>query len=57
MSKCGFFPECEQCFNRENDPAICDDCEDADCFEPDDEDCDVEEDLDCIAIEVYKEAA
>lgn len=57
MSKCGFFPECEQCFNRENDPAICDDCEDADCFEPDDEDCDVEEDLAYIAIEVYKEAA
>ena len=37
MSKCGEFPECGSCINREHDPFQCDDCEDASNYEPDED--------------------
>lgn len=37
MTKCGTFPECESCINREFDPDQCEDCDDASNYEPDEE--------------------
>lgn len=31
------FPECEDCYFYQTEPAVCDECDDADQFEPNDE--------------------
>lgn len=32
------YPDCEFCANHDNDPTVCDECQDADEFEPYDDD-------------------
>lgn len=36
-TRCGDFPECATCLNREFDPFQCKDCEDASNYEPEEE--------------------
>lgn len=33
-TRCGDFPECDSCINREFDPFQCEDCDDASNYEP-----------------------
>ena len=37
MSRCGSYPECDSCLNREYDPFECEECVDADHYIPEDE--------------------